>query len=103
MVMLVALVGRLSLLGVTVGVDAAAMVATWTALPLLAPSTVTLAFRTVPTLRLLTPLRPVTVMLVAVALVTLPVTPLLKVTLSWAAVGSKAAPRIVMLVAFCGR
>ncbi len=63
-------------------------VATWTALPLLTPSTVTLACSVVPAVRLLRPLR-FTVKLVRVALVTVPVTPLSKATLSLAGVGSK--------------
>jgi len=54
------------------------------------PSIVTLAFRAVPTATLLRPLR-LTVRLVAVAAVTVPVTPSLKLTLSLAIVVSKPA------------
>ena len=78
-------------------VTTGATVATCTALPLLTPSTVTLAFRAVPPVTLLSPVR-LTVRLVLVAAVTVPVTPLLKVTVSLAAVVSKAEPLIVMLV-----
>ena len=72
-VKLVALAARLALLAVTTG----ATVATCTALPLLTPSTVTLAFRAVPPVTLLSPVR-LTVRLVLVAAVTVPVTPLLE-------------------------
>jgi len=78
-------------------------VATWTAVPLLTLSTVTLAVRAVPALRLLSPLRLPTVRLVVVALLTVPVTPLLNVTLSLPAVGSKFVPVMVRLVAFLAR
>jgi len=90
-------------LAVTDGVELAVTAATCAAVPLLIPSTVTLAVREVPALTVLRPVRPVTVRLVAVALVTVPVTPLLKLTLSLAIVVSKFAPAIVMLVELDGR
>ncbi len=68
---------RLALLEETTG----ATVATWTALPLLNPSTVTLAFRDVPAVRAPRPLT-LTVRLLRLVLVTLPVTPLSKATRS---------------------
>ena len=79
----------------TTGCTVPAM-ATCTAL-MLTPSTVTVASRGVPLATLLSPVR-LTVSVVLVAAVTVPVTPLLKVTLSLAAVGSKAVPLIVELV-----
>jgi len=69
----------------------------------LTPSTVTLASRAVPALRLLRPLRLPTVRLVAVAPVTVPVTLLLKVTTSLLALVAKSVPLIVMLVELDGR
>ena len=84
------------------GDEAGLTVATCTALPLLTPLTVTLASRSVPGDRLLRPLR-LTVRLVAVASVTAPVTPLSKVTLSFAALLSRPSPLMVKLVALAGR
>ncbi len=84
---------------VTVGL---ATVATCTRLPLLTPSTVTLASRAVPTVRVPRPLR-LTVRLVEVALTTVPVTPWSKVTLSWAALLSKLGPEMIRLVALASR
>ena len=64
-------------------------VPTGTRLPVLVPSTVADASNRVPIGKLANPVR-LTVNAVAVAAVTLPVTPLSKVTLSFAAVGSKS-------------
>ena len=77
-------------------------VATCTCCRWLTPSTVAVAFNAVPPATLLSPVR-LTVRLVLVAPVTVPVTPLLKVTVSLAAVVSKALPLIVMLVLVAGK
>ena len=68
--------------------------ATWTGLPLLMPDTVTDALRE-PSARLV---NPVTVNCVAVAEVTVPVAPPMKVTMLLAGVVEKPMPLIVMLM-----
>ena len=79
---------RLMPVGAPLIIGAPIIVATWTALPALTPSTWTLALRGVPLVRLLRPLT-LTVRLVRLALVTVPVTPLSKNTLSLAWLVSK--------------
>ena len=82
--------------------DADATVATCTELPEPVPSTVTLACKGVPGVRLPSPVR-LTVNVKPVALVTVPVTPLSKVTMSLAVVVSKPEPAIVILAALAGK
>jgi len=98
MVMVLALIARLAVLEVTVG--AATMVATCTALPLVTPKEVTTAAR-LPVL--LGFVEKVTVNWVAVALVTVPTAPLLKVTVLLAAVVSNPVPAMVMVLALIAR
>jgi hypothetical protein len=95
MVRLVALTARLAVLEVTTGVT----VATWTAVPLLTPATLTEALRLPP----VNPLRPVTVSCVALALLTVPLAAPLKLTLSFAAFVSKPKPLTVRLLAVAAR
>ena len=71
-----------------ISAETGATVAIGTGLPLEMPSTVTLACSAVPASRLLRPLME-TVRLFRVALATVPVTPLSKLTLSWAVLVSK--------------
>src|SRR5205823_1271653 len=89
MVRVVADAGRLALLGVRT----AWMVAIWTGLPLPAPLTDTDA-KSGPPFR---PVTPVTVISVAVADVTVPVTPSLRVIRLPPGVGSKAYPWMIRI------
>ena len=93
-VRVVALAARLAVLAVTTGV----IVATCTAVPLLTPSVVTTAVR----LPAVGGVANVTVSEVAVAAVTSPVAPPLKLTVLWAAVVSKPKPLMVMVIELTG-